>query len=80
MKDQRTLSLMHHPHYSYFCHLSQMDWNPLYGFPECQYFLFLHRFRRNPGIPTESAGIDRNSGIPAESVGMSQNRLESARI
>jgi len=39
-----------------------------------QYFLFLHIFRRNsggirqsPGIPVESAGMDRNSRILAES-------------
>ena len=38
-----------------------------------QYFLFLHVFRRNPGIPTDSAGIDRNAGIPAELTGIDRN-------
>ena len=45
-----------------------------------QYFLFLHRFCRNLGILTESAGIDRNSGIPAESVGIHRNSPESTGI
>ena len=42
-----------------------------------QYFLFLHRFRRNP---PESAGIVRNSGIPPESVGIRRNQPESTGI
>jgi hypothetical protein len=33
-----------------------------------------------PGIPTESAGIDRNSGIPPDSVRIHRNGPESAGI